>query len=814
MNQPLPHTPAASLCRRLIQGWLAALLVCLTPSAGLAQEGDWSWAEGREVLDVRWEGLEQIPVADAEGLVSVRAGQTFSSRQLARDLVLLVRSGRFGPGDGGAPPARARVEEDGDGVVVVFEVGRELQRVRRVGRVPEDVVETLKTDEEPLRWEVQSGNWLSPGAVERDLNELRRRLRKRGYLYADAQVETQEFPTGADVLFRVTPGPRVYVEDIEVSYDGEEDGVLDVEDLFEIKEWKTKERGWLSFDPNSGTYDPDGFTADLDLLAGYYRSQGFLDVQISEGQRTFNLEGDEVTLRIEVSEGPRYRVRRVGIRGTRVYSEERLSYEIALRPGRPFLNDDLRESLERIRFLYGQRSYVHADIDIDMRYDAERQLVDVDLLVSEGPKVRIEEIKIRGNLDTREDVIRRELSVYPGEYFDAEEMQNSRSRLYRTRYFTEVEYSFEPGSEPGSEHLILTVVENDKLRSISFGGAVSTSAGFFGNFQLTMPNFDIFDPPNSFADVFSLQMFKGAGQTFQITYQPGRQRSALSLDFTEPWLFDRPIELGLGASLRDRAREDWIEARRIGRISLGYRITQDLIARASYRIERVFVGDVELDAVPDAVRVAGLNYVSALRLSLSINKTRVDRFFVAYGGFTAEAYYEVAGQFLGGDHDFHRAGLEGNVYFELFEFPREYRWVLALGGQVSVQRSLDGDPIPIFERFFAGGPNSIRGFQFRTVTPQLRDKPLGGDFLALLNAEFSFPMFRDILRGVAFVDGGGVTAKVRDWTREDFRLAAGFGVRIKVPVFPAPVALDFAWPILERDDDDRQVFSFSVGFGF
>ncbi|MEZ6186020.1 MAG: BamA/TamA family outer membrane protein [Planctomycetota bacterium] len=457
---------------------------------------------------------------------------------------------------------------------------------------------------------------------------------------------------------------------------------------------------------------------------------------------------------------------------------------------------------------------MHAQVDVDLRYDDERQLVDVDLLVSEGPKVRIEEIKIRGNIDTRDDVIRRELSVYPGEYFDAEEWQASRSRLFRSRYFTDVDYSFEPGSEPGSEHLVVTVIENDKLRSISFGGAVSTAAGFFGNFQLTMPNFDVFDPPESLQDVLSLQMFKGAGQFFQITYQPGRQRSALSLEFREPWLFDYPIELGLGGSLRDRAREDWIESRRVGRISLGYRLTQDLIARVAYRIERVYVGDVELDAVPDAIRVAGTNYISAVRFSLSLNKTRVDRFFVAYGGFTSEVYYEVAGGALGGNHTFHRAGMEGTVYLEMLEFPRNYRWVLALGGEVGWQRSLDGDPIPIFERFFAGGPNSIRGFQFRTVVPQLRDKPLGGDFLALVNAEFSFPMFRDILRGVVFVDGGGVSEKIRAWRSDDFRLAAGFGFRIKVPVFPAPVALDFAWPILEQDQDDRQVFSFSVGFGF
>ena len=227
------------------------------------------------------------------------------------------------------------------------------------------------------------------------------------------------------------------------------------------------------------------------------------------------------------------------------------------------------------------------------------------------------------------------------------------------------------------------------------------------------------------------------------------------------------------------------------------------------------MADIEVDAPPDVIEVAGTNYVGSVRASLGYDQNLIDREFVVYGGYAFNVYYEYASEALGGDFHFHRAGASANWQKMLVAWPGEHKWVLALRADVGWQESLDDDPIPIFERFFAGGPNSLRGFRFRTVSPQVTDKPVGGNFMALTGAEVSFPLALDILRGVVFVDGGGAVSKFDDFDDDDnFRVAAGFGFRLRVPVFPAPVALDFAWPLIRRRDDDTQVFSFSVGFGF
>ena len=693
-------------------------------------------------------------------------------------------------------------------VIIVFR----LQERRPVRLVVLEGPDGLDREELGESMTTRPGSLYDEFAVRRDVRALKKKFQEEGNLYAEVEVRTEVREGGIDVYFSLIPGPEVAID--EVVFDGAEQ--LDPSILFDAQgpdALETKEEQVFGL-LEEGIYDPKAFERDMDRIARYYRSQGFLDVQVYKQAEAFDLEGEDLTLTVKVEEGPRYRVRRVGIEGTRVLSEERLIREIGLRPGRPFLGEDVRDAMERIRHLYGQRAYIHAQVDVDVRYDRERHLLDVTLRVSEGPKVRVEQIRIEGNDKTQEKVIRRELSIYPGEYFDSDEIQASLARLGRLRYFNDIRLDFEPGTEPGRENLVLRV-EEARTGSFVLGGGVSTSAGFFGNISLSQRNFDIWDWPTSFRDFIEGRALTGAGQSITLSLQPGRERSQFSIQFTEPYLFDYPVILGLEGFLRDRVREDWLESRRSARISLGYRLTQDLLFRTTYRIERVFVGDVEIDAVPDVIRDAGTNYLSGFRFALNLDKNLIDRYFVAYGGFGASAYYEVVGGALGGDHAFHRAGGEANWQLSVLEWPGDYKWVFGLRAELGWQRSFTKDPIPIFERFFAGGPNSLRGFEFRTVTPQLRDKPLGGDFLLLGGAEFSFPLFRDIVRGVTFIDAGGVTEDIDDFdSMKQVRIAAGFGFRIKIPVFPAPVALDFAWPLRKRRDDDPQVFSFAVGFGF
>jgi outer membrane protein insertion porin family len=795
--------------RRLVLPLLLAL-VALAPRA-LAQ--DWREFEGKTVTAVLFPNLDKLHPDEVRGIISTRPNRPFSAETLAADLARLYRSGQFGSPGPGVPPVSVVVTADpanAANVIVEFTV-HERQRVVRVviegarDLDEEDVTEAIKT---------KPGDLLDPFQLERDVRAVRDLLLGEGYPMAEVthRESPRESGEGMDVFFTLRAGPKVHVE--EIVFDGARQ--LDPDDIMSATgpdALETKEQEVFGF-KEKGIYKPEAFRRDLEKIARWYRSQGYLDAQVYLLEEKFNLAGDELTLIVGIEEGIRYHVRQVAIEGNTVISEERLLRELGTRPGRPFLGDDLAEAVRRIRHLYGQRAYVHCDVDVDQRYDAERCLIDLAFRITEGPKVRVDEVRIEGNDKTREEVIRRELSFYPGEYFDADEVEASINRLGRLRYFEDVRVDFEPGSEAGREDLVLRVRES-RTGSIIVGGGVSTAAGFFGNIALTQRNFDLFDLPESVQDFFEGHAFTGAGQSFTISLSPGRQRSSYSVEFIEPWLFGYPIIFGVEASARDRQREDWLETRRGGRVTLGYRITQDLIFRATYRIERVRVSDLELDAVPDALEVAGTNYVGSVRASLGYDQNLIDPQFVVYGGYAASIYYEWADRGLAGDFRFHRAGGSANWQTTFFAWPGDHKWVFQLRGDVGWEESLERADVPIFERFFAGGPNSLRGFRFRTVGPQNNDKPIGGNWLAVGGPEVSFPLALDILRGVVFIDAGGVVSRTRDFDDDDnIRVAAGFGFRLRVPVFPAPVALDFAWPLRKRRDDDAQVFSFSVGFGF
>lgn len=787
------------------------LLLALLVGAGATQAQDWDWAEGRTVLEVEWRGLGEIRPEQAESLIVTRVGQPFDGRALALDLARLYRSGRFGSRDPRAgPPVTVEVSESGTGVKVTFRVSGERPQIRLVV-LPDAVRESLGEEELTRLVQTRVGSFYDPLSVERDLRALRSALLARGYLFATVNHRTSPLLGGVSLELQVHPGPQIYVESIR--FTGADS--LDLTELLGAPPpdgLETSERVALGL-LAGGVFNPPAFRRDLDRVRRFYRSHGFLDVQVYEGPREYSLDGEALKLEVRVDEGPRYSVGEVTFEGVRAFDLATLQRRIELVPGEPFDGEALQASVRRIRHLYGQQAYVHAVVEPLLDYDTQNHVMHFNFKVEEGEQVRLEGIDIEGNARTQDRVIRRELSLMPGQFFDADELEASLARLFRLRYFSDVRIDLRPGDTPGEERLVLRV-EEARTGAILLGGGFSTNTGAFGSVTMQWRNFDVFKWPGSVSDVLEGNAFNGAGQTLSIQIQPGRERSAYSVEFIEPWLFDTSLAFGLQGSLRDREREDWLENRRQGVISLRYRFTQSLSLGLARRFERVHVGSIEADALPEVVAVADANYVTSTRISLELDRVRYDRSFTPVGGVQAQVYYELADR-LGGDFRFQRAGGMARAHHTLFTLPKSKPWVLSAFAQLDWQRSLGSRDVPIFERFFAGGPGSLRGFEFRTVTPQLRDKPRGGNGRVLGGLELSFPLFLDYLRGVVFLDAGMVTAEFDDLDLDALRVSAGAGLRLSVPgVFPAPLALDFGFPLRQLDDDDEELIAFSVGVSF
>lgn len=789
--------------------WLGLLFLlcfslCATPA--LAQEN----LRGRPIESIEFTSLKRLARGALINRIVSRVGKPFDPQTLTEDLGRLYSLGEFESPDGITPPIEVDVEATaGGGVRIVFEVHerRVLVDLRLVG------YKAFKSSE---RDAIQSkvGLIYDPYLVEKDRERLEKKLISRGYANARVFLRVVDVKRGVRVIFLADSGPQITIDDYHFK------GITFLEDpdddLPEMAGFDGQPRSFLGFD-EEGYFRRSTLDDDLKKVQRFFRSKGFLDVSATLDRYEFNDDRDEVVINVRVNQGRRYTVRKIDIKGNRLFSRADVRKRLKMRPGRPFLGNDLLADVRSIEKLYATKAYIHAKARFDVVYDLERKLADIVYSISEGPQVSVDRIVIEGNEKTKDFVIRNQLSIFPGDMYDSEKIEDSLGRLGRLRYFNDLNLDFRPGSRPGREDLVIRVQEA-RTGSFIVGGGVSTNAGFFGNIVLNQRNFDITDFPTSFEDILDGRAFTGAGQNFTISAQPGRERSQYRVSFTDPYFWDNTFILGFDAFIFDRIRPDYREGRLGFAPSLGYRLTQDLTARMTYRLERVRLFDMEFDATPTALRSAGNNIVSGLEMALILNRNLVDTQFVQYSGYGATVAYEVLGGPLGGDVKLSRARVQANWQTTLWEFPRNYKWVFGVRGRAAWQEAYGrGRQTPIFERFFAGGVRSFRGFEFRSVSPRdpvRREEPIGGDFQFLGTVDFSFPLYKGFLRGVTFMDFGTVEADIDDWSPRRIRYAPGFGFRFNVAIFPAPVALDFAFPIRSRRIDDEQVFSFFVGVGF
>ena len=362
-----------------------------------------------------------------------------------------------------------------------------------------------------------------------------------------------------------------------------------------------------------------------------------------------------------------------------------------------------------------------------------------------------------------------------------------------------------PTGDPLRDLPIRISPEETQTGRLMFGVGVNSDAGLVGNITLDEQNFDWRQFPTSWEDIMEGRAFRGAGERFRLELVPGTQVQRYMISFTEPYLNDQPVSLGLSGFFYQRLYTQWTESRAGGSVSLGYQFTHDLQGSVRFQGQDVDIKN-PAEPVPALLDVLGRNQLYSVSASLQ-HDTRDNPFLASEGHLLSGTIEETFGSF-----QYPRASVEWSQFFRIFErADRSGKHVLSL----KLQAGYSGDNTPIFERYYAGGFSTIRGFAFRGVTPldPVYGMGVGGDFQMLSTVQYLFPITADdMLRGVAFVDAGTVEPTITQWV-DKVRVAPGFGLRISIPMMgPAPIALDFAFPISEQTGDQRQVFSFFVGF--
>ncbi|MBQ7402517.1 MAG: outer membrane protein assembly factor BamA [Lentisphaeria bacterium] len=607
---------------------------------------------------------------------------------------------------------------------------------------------------------------------------------------------TRNIEGGIDIVFKIKENLKVTIK--SVSFEG-----LKAFEASELEERLANRKSMFSWVPflNLGLLNKRELDNDMVRLRDAYWSKGYLDFKVKE-VRMNTVEGkpEQVDLVFVIEEGEVYTVGNVSVRGATRFSNEELLKKVRLVSGQPFSSDLERVSAERLEEDYSPLGYVEFQAKPIRVPDFRTHKVDVVFEVQEGLPYKVREVFISGNRWTKDHVIRRELAIAPGDAVDKQRIKASRSRLMGMGYFHKVDAVSVNSPVAGTKDIDIKVDEKNFLHA-RIGGGYSDTDGLAGMIELTHTNMDILDPKN---------YFTGGGQRARLLALVGTENMDFEADFTEPWLFGIPLRWEVSGYMRNVIYDDW-EEQRIGfTTSLTKRIFDDFTSvSAGYTFEHVRVHRMDKWLSPELRSQRGSDFVG--KIYVTLDRDTRDSAIDPTSGYNVNLLTAFASRALGGSHDYLRLELKGSNYYSFFD----KMLILSLGAKVGMIGMLDdwdGD-VPLYERYFLGGGDTIRGFPYRSIGPvDSYGDNMGGNFMYLFTAEISHPIWR-FIRGAAFVDVGGAT----DFRQNPFshvNIGVGYGLRIKLPAVNAPIKLDLAYPVLNNQPgvSSRLRFHFNMGF--
>ncbi len=769
-------------------GLLAGLVlgaVLLSSAAALAQE---EAVEGVLVGRVDVCGLETIGEGYVRRVVKTRAGQPYHRAQVEEDVRELLRTRRF-------LNAFATTAVEAGQAVVTFTVQEK----------PEIVSVELEgnkafTDQQLFALTPAAGDVIDLYEVRRGRDEILRKYHEAGYFYVEVSVDERTLQNEGRLIYRINEGPRVRVRHI----------------LFEgnrsFPDWRlrpkiqTKTALWVF---RVGAFDAETAERDAIEIQRFYRDEGFLDARAGYRLEFNEVTRSDLTVVFVVEEGLRYRIADIVVDGNSAFSSERIRSVMKLNPGDILRNEALEEDHKRVQDLYGEIGYVDVRVETSHAFREEPGVVELRYSITENKQYRFGRIIIRGNQKTKDEVVRRELQFFPGELWNTVEARAAEQRLKETSLFSKAAISPLPPED--SERPALVEVTEAETITFLIGVGVSTDNGVLGSLTVENRNFDLFDWPRTPGEFFRGHAFRGDGQRLKFTAEPGTEMSRFRIDFTEPYLLDRPIRLDTSAYLFQRGRDGYTEERIGLMVALSKRFPRGLLAgwaiEGAIRVEEVGVHDVDALASQQIREEKGNHPLTALKGTIVRDTT--DSRVLPSKGYRFSFGWEQAGA-LGGDYSFGRPALSFAWYKTLRTDIFDRKSILA----VRADTGIIVNEAPVFERFYAGGFGSVRGFSYRGISPRagIMNNKVGGDFILLTGAEYSFPLYGKTFRGVTFLDMGTVE---RDVTISSWRAAVGFGLRINVDFFgPVPIVLDFGFPIAKDDEDNTRIFNFAFGASF
>jgi len=765
----------------------------------LAIVSGWSraYAQPPQVIsEVRISGNQRVEADAIRIHISSRAGEPLNDVTVDQDVKAIYKMGLF-------EQVNAEVGQENGRAILTFKVKERpyITEVRFEG------MKNVTADDDQVKaaMRLRARAILDPLMVEETLQLLKKVYEDKGYLDATISFKTVPHPDNTAVaIFDIKEGPQVRIT--AVNFNGNK--AFTARTLRRIIE--TAPHNILSFLTGSGTLDHKKLAEDVDRITSYYYDHGYLNVHVADP--AISRSGNSITVTFNIDEGEPFKVGKIELAGDLKVDQKELRDRLTLKSGEIFRGSTMQHDVLTLSDFYSNRGYAYVNVDPRTQLDPFRHMIDVTFNINPGKEVLVDRIKISGNTKTSDKVIRREMQIQEQEPYSAEKIRTSKARLDRLGIFEETRITTAPGREPDRINLDVAVREG-QTGSFQLSGGFDTASSIFGDFKVGESN-----------------LF-GGGQSVSMDAQIGFLFQNYTVSYTEPYFLDMPLNVGVdlfdwklylysfnqssvGFAIRSSYPLADLGLKKLGPFSLA-----DVSAGLGYRYESVGISGLSALTTFDIRRYKGYRVVS--KISPTIRRYTVDNPIDPRHGSVQSLTLDFAG--AGGTTQFVKGLAHARFFFSFIDSPTWGNWVYSIGGDYGIGTTLGGDrgsELPLYERFFPGGINSVRGYQFYSIGPRVvihtvtglpvAYESVGGSKELLLNNEFIFPILEALgLRGVVFLDAGNAYKLSQSIDLGNMQAAYGAGIRWRSPF--GPLRIELGRPINPRPNDLKTDFIFGAG---
>jgi outer membrane protein insertion porin family len=735
-----------------------------------------SYAEGKKVSDVRLKGLSRADKNTVRYYIHARAGEPYDPIVAAEDIRKLYTLGFF-------DDIRLDLSEAPAGVALTY-IFKEKPFVREI------VLTGLKEVEENAvrpKIKTQKGTFFRQDYIPWDNDRIKQVYRNKGFYFSDVRAVVRKLKDNqVDVEFIVDEGHKITVGALRFR------GAKAFTERTLKGQVETEEASWYSSVSESGAYKRDALKTDLLRLESYYHDNGYIKVKVFDPEVEVDKEKRKIYLTLPVSEGEQYRVGKVEVTGDDIYTSEELSEKIKLKAGDVFNRGQFRQDIFDMTEMYSRKGYAFANVIPALESHDDTKTVDVKIHTQKGRKVYLGQIKIVGNDATRDKVIRREFRLQEGELFDSEKLKRTKQRINNLGFFESVEIEQRSKQEDLLDIEVKVAERNT--------GQISASVGYSSLENLLLQG------------QVKWSNLLGRGQELSMSVNSSSRRMDYSLSFNEPAIFDREVSAGFDTYNNTFTYDAYESKTTGGSVKTGKSLGEYLYARMGYRFEQNEVTIINRTTAGSYLLAQEGKFDAGSIFPSLTYDTRNDPYSPS-AGQKLLASADLAG--LGGSGRYYRLTGEYTIYKGL-----PFNTTGMFHGKIGRADGYEGQAIPITQRFFMGGPTTLRGFTIRDIGPKdTNGEAVGGGALLQLNTELQYHFSR-YFRGFVFYDRGNVygrddyknntTDKLFDL--EQMRHSWGFGVHFFSPV--GPISLAYGFKLDQRPGESPSEFHFTIGGAF